>query len=291
MIQVKSLTKRYHSTLALDSLTLEIPDGTVFGLLGPNGAGKTTFLRLVMGFVFPDSGQLDLGGLPPSRIGFLPERAFYPARFSIRDQLTTFGRLAGLSRATCRQEVDKLLRQVQLYEIRQRRLGACSRGMLQRLGLAQALLGDPPLLLLDEPALGLDPAGQKFMREQIAALQQSGKTVILSSHHLDEITRICTHIAVIDRGRMVRAGPLDTILAPRPRVTIVTGPMPADLSTRLGSLAAGISSSEGTIVLEGDAVRRKAEVLRHLLDRGIDVRQLSEQQASLEEVYLEATGE
>jgi ABC-2 type transport system ATP-binding protein len=115
--------------------------------------------------------------------------------------------------------------------------------------------------------------------------------VILSSHHLDEITRICTHIAVIDRGRMVRTGPLDTILAPRRRVTIVTGPLPADLPAQLGSLATEVSLSEGTIVLEGDAVARKAEVLRQLLDRGIDVRQLSEQQASLEEVYLEATGE
>jgi ABC-2 type transport system ATP-binding protein len=291
MIRVKSLTKSYHSTLALDSLTLEVPDGAVFGLLGPNGAGKTTFLRLVMGFVFPDSGELDLGGLPPATIGFLPERAFYPPRFSIRDQLTTLGRLAGLSGTTLRQEVDKLLRQVQLHEVRQRRLGACSRGMLQRLGLAQALLGNPSLLLLDEPALGLDPAGQKFMREQIAALHQSGTTVILSSHHLDEITRICTHIAVIDRGRMVRAGPLDTILAPRAQVTIVTGPLPADLPAQLVSLAPELAVSERTVVLAGDAVSRKAEVLRLLLDRGVDVRRLSEQQATLEEVYLEATGE
>jgi ABC-2 type transport system ATP-binding protein len=291
MIRVKSLTKRYRSTLALDSLTLEVPDGAVFGLLGPNGAGKTTFLRLVMGFIFPDSGELDLDGLSPVSIGFLPERAFYPPRFSIRDQLTTLGRLTGLNGTTLRQEVDKLLRQVQLHEVRRRRLGACSRGMLQRLGLAQALLGNPRLLLLDEPALGLDPAGQKFMREQIAALHQSGKTVILSSHHLGEISRICTHIAVIDRGRIVRAGPLDTILAPRARVTIITGPLPADLPAQLASLASDISVSEGTILMEGEAVRHKAEVLRLLLDRGVDVQQLSRQQATLEEVYLEATGE
>lgn len=291
MIRVKSLTKRYDSTLALDSLTLEVPDGAVFGLLGPNGAGKTTFLRLVMGFVFPDSGELDLGGLSKASIGFLPERAFYPPRFSIHDQLTTLGRLAGLSGTSLRQEVDKLLHQVQLHEVRQRRLGACSRGMLQRLGLAQALLGNPPLLLLDEPALGLDPAGQKFMREQIADLHQSGKTVVLSSHHLDEITRTCTHIAVIDRGRMVRAGLLETILAPRAQVTIVTGPLPADLPAQLSSLASDISVSEGTVVMAGNAVSRKAEVLRLLLDRDVDIRRLSEQQATLEEVYLEATGE
>ena len=290
MIRSRALTKRYNSTLALDRLTLEIPDGAVFGLLGPNGAGKTTFLRLIMGFVFPDTGEVDRGGLSPASIGFLPERAFYPPRFSIRDQLTTMGRLAGLKGTPLRQEVDELLRQVQLHQIAGRRLGACSRGMLQRLGLAQSLLGNPPLLLLDEPALGLDPAGQKFMREQIATLHQSSKTVILSSHHLDEITRICTHIAVIDRGRLVRTGPLDTILAPRAQVIIITGPMPVDLAAQLTSLASEISVTDERVVLAGEAVPRKAEVLRLLLDRDVEIRQLSERHATLEEVYLEATG-
>ena len=290
MIRTRVLTKRYNSTLALDRLTLEIPDGAVFGLLGPNGAGKTTFLRLVMGFVFPDTGEVDRGGLSPASIGFLPERAFYPPRFSIRAQLTTMGRLAGLKGTPLRQEVDELLRQVQLHQIAGRRLGACSRGMLQRLGLAQSLLGNPPLLLLDEPALGLDPAGQKFMREQIATLHQSGKTVILSSHHLDEISRICTHIAVIDRGRLVRTGPLDTILAPRAQVIIITGPMPVDLAAQLTSLASEISVTDERVVLAGEAVPRKAEVLRLLLDRDVEIRQLLERHATLEEVYLEATG-
>jgi ABC-2 type transport system ATP-binding protein len=290
MIRIKALTKSYNSTLALDRLTLEVPDGAVFGLLGPNGAGKTTFLRLVMGFVFPDAGVLDRGGLSPASIGYLPERAFYPPRFSILDQLTTMGRLAGLKGTLLRQEVDELLRQVQLHQVARQRLGACSRGMLQRLGLAQALLGDPPLLLLDEPALGLDPAGQKFMREQIATLHQSGKTVILSSHHLDEITRICTHIAVIDRGRLVRAGLLDTILAPRAQVIIITGSLPADLPAQLMSLASEISVTDKEVVLAGEAVARKAEVLRLLLDRDVEIHHLSERHVTLEEVYLEATG-
>lgn len=290
MIRIKALTKSYNSILALDHLTLEVPDGAVFGLLGPNGAGKTTFLRLMMGFVFPDAGVLDRGGLSPASIGFLPERAFYPPRFSIHDQLTTLGRLAGLKGPLLRQEVDGLLRQVQLHQVARQRLGTCSRGMLQRLGLAQALLGNPPLLLLDEPALGLDPAGQIFMREQIATLHRAGKTVILSSHHLDEITRICTHVAVIDRGRLVRAGLLDTILAPRAQVIIVAGPMPTDLPAQLTSLASEISVTDNRIVLAGEAVTRKAEALRMLLDREVEIHHLSERHATLEEVYLEATG-
>ncbi len=291
MIRVNALTKRYNSTQALDRLSLEIPTGAVFGLLGPNGAGKTTFLRLVMGFVFPDSGILDRGGLPPSSIGYLPERALYPPRSGVREYLTIQGRLAGLRGKLLRAAVDELLLAVDLLPVANRRLGACSRGMLQRLGLAQALLGDPPLLLLDEPVLGLDPAGHKFMREQIVLLHQAGKTVVLCSHHLDEVTRVCTHIAVLNRGGLVRSGPLDTILAPRAEVVILTGPLPVELLPSLASLDSGIRIVDNQVTLANEAVSRKSEVLCMLLDHGVDIRQLSERHATLEEVYLEATSE
>jgi ABC-2 type transport system ATP-binding protein len=290
MIRVQALTKAYDSILALDHLSLEVPDGAVFGLLGPNGAGKTTFLRLIMGFVFPDTGQIDRGGLLPSCIGYLPEQLYYPARFTVGSYLTTIGRLAGLRGKVLQDAVERLLGQVGLREVSGRRLGACSRGMLQRLGLAQALLGEPQLLLLDEPAQGLDPAGQKFMRDQIVTQHQAGRTVLLSSHHLDEVTRVCTHVAVIHQGRLVRSGPLESILAPRSQVTILTGPMPLDLPAELVSLAPNVAVAEGRVMLTGEAISCKAEVLRLLLDAGVDVRKLDEHHATLEEVYLEATG-
>lgn len=244
-----------------------------------------------MGFVFPDGGKVDRDGLPPARIGYLPERASYPPRSTVSDYLRTVGRLAGLRGEALQQAMGQLLVQVNLHQVAGRRLGDCSRGMLQRLGLAQALLGDPPLLLLDEPVLGLDPAGQRFMREQIVSLQQAGKTVLLSSHHLDEVTRVCTHIAVLSEGRLVRSGPLDMILAPRAQVIIATGPIPAELSAELTELGLEISVTERQVMLAGEAVLRKAEVLRLLLDSGVDIQQLFERHATLEEVYLEATGE
>jgi ABC-2 type transport system ATP-binding protein len=290
MIQVEDLTKRYGPTLALDRLSLEVPAGAVFGLLGPNGAGKTTLLRLIMGFVFPDDGQINRGGLLPSHIGYLPERAFYPTRFTVQGYLATVGRLAGLRNGKLQRTVSQLLAQFDLEQVAYGRLGACSRGMLQRLGVAQALIGEPPLLVLDEPVAGLDPAGQKFMREQIVSLHQCGKTVLLSSHHLDEVTRVCTHIAVLHRGRLVRSGPLEAILAPRPQTTIVTDPLPADLLPRLTALAPGIAVAEREVTLSDAATARKAEVLRLLLDAGVDIRQLDEKHVTLEEVYLEATG-
>jgi ABC-2 type transport system ATP-binding protein len=200
------------------------------------------------------------------------------------------GRLVDLRNGELRRVVSRLLAQFDLEQVAHRRLGACSRGMLQRLGVAQALIGEPPLLVLDEPVAGLDPAGQKFMREQIVGLHQSGKTVLLSSHHLDEVTRVCTHVAVLNGGRLVRSGPLETILAPRPQVIIVTDPLPADLPPRLTALAAGIAVAERQVTLADEAIARKAEVLRLLLDAGVDIRQLDERHATLEEVYLEATG-
>jgi ABC-2 type transport system ATP-binding protein len=291
MLAMKELTKRYGETVALNRLSLSLPQGSVFGLLGPNGAGKTTLLRLLMGFVFPDDGEIDLGGLSPTQIGFLPERAFYPPRFSIRDYLGTIGKLAGLQRNGLQAEVDQRLAQLSLDQVARRRLGACSRGMLQRVGLAQALLGDPQLLLLDEPALGLDPAGQRFMREQIRSLHRSGKTVLLSSHHLDEVTRVCTDVAVLQQGQLVRNGPLDDFLAPHTQVIIRTSSLAAELSARLAELGPDITVEADLVSLSGEAVSRKAEVLRLLLDAQADIQQLDQQHSTLEEVYLEATGE
>lgn len=290
MISVNSLSKRFSSTLALDRVSFEIPDGSVFGLLGPNGAGKTTLLRLVMGFLLPDSGMINLGDLRSAQLGYLPERAFYPGRFTIRSYLNTMGRLAGLEGFRLHAQTDKLLHQVDLHNARNQRLGTCSRGMLQRLGLAQTLLADPPIVLLDEPARALDPAGQRFMRQQIASLHQAGTTVVLSTHHLDEVARICTHIAVLSKGRLVRLGLLDSMLAPRSQVIIQVGPMPDHLPAQLAALTPHIGVTDRQIVLSGESTNSKAEVLRTLLDSGVDVQQLTERHATLEEVYLEATG-
>jgi ABC-2 type transport system ATP-binding protein len=244
---------------------------------------------MVMGFVLPSAGTIDRGGLAPASIGYLPERAFYPLRFTIHSYLDTMAQLVGLAGRLKRDEVARLLEQVGLAGVADQRLGACSRGMLQRLGLAQALLGDPDLLVLDEPVLGLDPAGQVFMREQIVALDRAGKTVLLSSHHLDEVTRVCSHVAVLSRGRLVRTGTLASMLAARARVIIDTGPIPAGLIQQIAEWPTNVTVREQQIVLDGDAVTYKPTILRLLLDQGVDIRQLSEVRSTLEEVFMEVT--
>ncbi len=307
MLRASGLTKRYGSTLALDRLSLDVPAGAVFGLLGPNGSGKTTFLKLVMGFIFPDAGQIDRGDLSTARIGYLSEHAFYPTRFTVRDYLTTLGHLGGPAPSSGRGQVpeaqpkrkDRLLAQLGLEEFAGRRLGALSRGTLQRVGLAQVLLGDPDLILLDEPVLGLDPAAQKFMRDQIVALQLAGKTIFLCSHNLDEVTRVCTHVAVLKQGRLVRTAPLSEMLGARSQIIITTGSLPADLPPRLVAISPGITvgssprgsaEGEGQVTLSDEARAYKAQTLRLLLDAGVDIQRLDEKQTSLEEIYLQVTG-
>jgi len=293
MLRASELTKRYGSTLALDRLSLDVPAGAVFGLLGPNGSGKTTFLKLVMGFIFPEAGQIDRGDLSGARIGYLSEQAFYPTRFAVRDYLSTLGRLGGLQGRALRREIDRLVAQLGLEEFADRRLGALSRGTLQRVGLAQVLLGNPALILLDEPVLGLDPAAQKFIRDQIVGFHLAGKTVFLCSHNLDEVTRVCTHVAVLKRGRLVHTGPLPEMLGARSEVIITTGVIPADLASRLAALSPGTTVGAGQVTLTDEAQACKAQVLRLLLDAGVDIQRLDdchERQASLEEIYLRVTG-
>jgi len=293
MLRASQLTKRYGSTVALDRLSLEVPAGTVFGLLGPNGSGKTTFLKLVMGFIFPEAGQIDRGNLSTARIGYLSEHAFYPTRFAAGDYLCTLGQLSGLHGKVLHREIDRLLAQLGLEEYAGRRMGALSRGTLQRVGLAQVLLGNPDLILLDEPVLGLDPAAQKFMRDQIVALHLAGKTVFLCSHNLDEVTRVCTHVAVLKQGRLVHAGALPEMLGARSEAIITTGFIPADLSPRLAAVSPGTTVGAGQVILTGEARACKAQILRLLLDAGVDIQRLDdchEQQASLEEIYLRVTG-
>jgi ABC-2 type transport system ATP-binding protein len=291
MVRIEQLTKQYGPTLALDRLTLDIPSGAVVGLLGPNGAGKTTLLRLLMGFVFPDAGTIDRGSLDPCSIGYLPEQPFYPPHHTVRGYLLAMAHLAGLRPPVPQRKVTWLLERLSLTDVAGRRLRACSRGMLQRVGVAQALLADPPLLLFDEPIGGLDPAGQKLIRDLIIALHQAGPTVVLSSHNLGEVTRVCTDVAMLSRGRLVRSGPLDSVLPLRPEVTIATSELPAGLAAQVRAMGPGVHATERWVILVGDGVAHKADILRLLLDAGMDICELKEQRATLEEIYLEATAE
>jgi ABC-2 type transport system ATP-binding protein len=289
----RGLTKRYGRTLALDDLTLDVPRGAVFGLLGPNGSGKSTFIKLLMGFIFPDSGEIVRGDLLPARIGYLPERPFFPPHSSLAEYLSTLGELGAppgvvLQGSARQRTVSERLAQVGLDGVAQRPIRTCSRGMLQRLALATSLLGDPPLLLWDEPMGGLDPAWQKAVRDLIRYLAARGTTIVLSTHDLSEAEQLCSHVAFLHRGRLVRCGPLGQVLAWQPEVSITVDWLPAATAETLATWGPDVRVNEANVILRGAAVSRKAEALRLLLDAGADIRGLAQARTTLEQIYLEA---
>ena len=287
MIQINNVTKWYSSTIALNELSLTIPTGTIFGLLGPNGSGKSTLIKLIMGFIFPDIGDITLDGVRRQQIGYLPERMFFPPRTRVAEYLFTIGELNGSRGQRLRDQVANVLQRVGLSEAAQKRIQNCSKGMAQRLGLAQALLADPPLLILDEPMSGLDPTWQYQIREIIRNEHRKGKTILLSTHRLNDIAELCTHVSILNKGRLMRVGALADVLPMRQQVSILVSTLPSQLENRLRQLHPHILVEQNSVMLHGDAVSRKDEIFRLLLKEKVEIKQLEQQQTTLEEFYLE----
>ncbi|MEI9998517.1 MAG: ABC transporter ATP-binding protein [Verrucomicrobiota bacterium] len=218
------LTKRYPLAwkrkvlVALDRLDLKIGAGEVFGLLGPNGSGKSTTLKLLLGLIIPSEGEARVFGLPPEslearrRVGFLPENPYFYSFLNGDETLRFYGKLCGVTGARLDRRIEELINLVGLQNGRERPLRSYSKGMLQRIGLAQALIHDPDLLFLDEPTAGVDPLGSMQIRDLILKLKQMGKTVIFSSHLLEQVQEVADRVAIFSLGKKVLEGPLDTLL-------------------------------------------------------------------------------
>lgn len=224
-IVIEGLTKSYAPGwpgrppfVALDGLSLTVERGEIFGFLGPNGAGKTTTLKILMGLVRATSGRALLLGQPAgdvatrSRIGFLPESPYFYDYLTAEEFLGFYGQLAGLERAVITQRVTDLLRLVGLTDARPRQLRKFSKGMLQRIGLAQALIHDPELVILDEPMTGLDPVGRKQVRDLILSLRDRGKTIFFSTHILHDVEMICDRVGIVMKGRLLASGRVDELV-------------------------------------------------------------------------------
>ena len=210
-ITLSAVRKAYSGHVAVDDLTFSIPRGGIFGLLGPNGAGKTTTLRMIMNILVPDRGRVEILGAPATqsgrdRIGYMPEERGLYQRMVVEEQLVFFATLKGMPRAEALRRLPAWLERLGLSEWRKRRLNELSKGMQQKAQFVATVLHDPEILILDEPMSGLDPVGVNLMRDVLLDLQREGKTLVLSSHQMETVERLCDEIALIDKGRLVLSG-------------------------------------------------------------------------------------
>jgi ABC-2 type transport system ATP-binding protein len=215
-IRLSGVTKAFAGHIAVQDLELDVPAGSIFGLLGPNGAGKTTTLRMVMNVLAPDQGTVEILGRPADiaardRIGYMPEeRGLYP-RMVVEEQLVYFAQLKGMGRAEAQRRLGPWLERLGLSEWRQRKLNELSKGMQQKAQFIATVLHDPDILILDEPMSGLDPVGMNVMRDVLLDQRKLGKTLVLSSHQMETVERLCDAIALINRGRKLLDGPVSEV--------------------------------------------------------------------------------
>jgi ABC-2 type transport system ATP-binding protein len=289
-LEVRGLTKRFGSTTAVDDLTFVVEPGRITGFLGPNGAGKTTTLRVLLGLVHPTAGQALVEGVsyaklaePARTVGAVLEASSYHPGRSGRNHLRVLATAAGIPLA----RVDETLEQVELTAVARRPVKTYSLGMRQRLSVAAALLGDPRLLVLDEPANGLDPEGIRWLRNFLRAFAAGGGTVFISSHVLAEIAQLADEVVIIHKARLVAHEPLAALTARSAGGTIARSPDANRLRERLA--AAGIAS---TAAADGElrAAAPPERVGEVAAADGIVLHELRGESASLEEVFLELTG-
>jgi ABC-2 type transport system ATP-binding protein len=299
-VETHGLTKRFGATVAVDDVELLVPRGSAFGYLGPNGAGKTTLIRTLLGLTRANSGTMSLLGLPVpaeratalARVGAIVDEPRFHPHLTGRDNLRL---LAAARGGDADQRIAPSLARVGLADRADDKVAAYSMGMRQRLGVAACLLADPELLMLDEPMNGLDPAGMHEMRTMITSLAGEGRTVVLSSHLLDEVQRTCDAVAIVDHGRVIRQGPIDELTrgagAPVLQIDCAEPTRAAQLIDQAGIAAGTALTGAGlTVTLPSGASRELvADINRRLVTAGIDVYGLREVQASLEDWFLSVT--
>lgn len=306
VVSIQGLSKQFGRIQALNEVSFDVPAHSIFGLLGPNGAGKTTLFSIVANFLKAGAGTIEVLGIDTryisrlrGRLSILPQDAQFQRNVPILDQLVFFRRLAGRTKEQARQEVLRTLDRVGLQSVARRRVGSLSHGMVKRLGVAQAFLGNPEVILLDEPTAGLDPANARQVRDVVRQLQHSA-TILVSSHNLVEVQELCDHVAILNQGRLVLAGSVQEITRSHREYHLGLSRALQDGELQRLAVLRGVRSLEAIspaeyVVkldlsaqgLDPDAVI--AALLRAVLDMGITPHRLLEGR-SLENQFLAVTG-
>ena len=295
-IQTHELRKVFGDYAAVKGLTLQVLQGEVFGFLGPNGAGKTTSMKMLLGLIQPTSGEASLLGKPIGdreamcRVGFLPEHFRFQEWLTANEFMLLHGQLLDMKSDDLRKRIDELLERVGLTDFRHKQLRTFSKGMLQRVGLAQALLNRPALVFLDEPTSGLDPVGRRLVRDVIHEVRAQGTSVFLNSHLLSEIEVTCDRVAFIRHGEVVRVLELASLSKDQTSVTIRVSNLPVESLNGLSQWGRDIHMDGEFIhmIVASDSVL--PEITRYLVDCKVNVFAITPNRMSLEDIFIETVG-
>jgi ABC-2 type transport system ATP-binding protein len=300
-LQTVDLTKHYRpglfkrkNILALEKVSLSVEQGDIFGLLGPNGAGKTTFLKLLLSIALPTSGTATVLGHPlgqralKEQCGYLPENHRYPGFLTALDTLIFFGRLNGLPESALKDKAKSLLEMVGLKDWAKVKTKKFSKGMLQRLGLAQALVNDPKLLFLDEPTDGVDPIGRKEIRDLLLRLKGEGTTIFLNSHLLSEIEMMCDRVAILNKGKVVRTGTISELTAQKLAYIIqLSAPISEELRVRLNQSHFSLELKDTSLTVTLKDKSELNSIIDSLRAGGIGIEGMTQQKTSLEDYFIQ----
>ena len=302
-IETHCLSKRFGDKTAVADLTLTVERGEVFGFLGPNGAGKTTALKMLLGLIVPSGGEGRVLGAPlgdpvgRQKVGFLPEHFRFHQWLKAREFLQLHADLYGVPTRVTRERIPYLLDLVGLSDHAEKKLRAFSKGMLQRIGLAQALLNEPDLVLLDEPTSGLDPVGRRLVRDIIGDLRDQGTAVFLNSHFLSEVEITCDRVAFIKKGDVVHTSSLDSLVSGELMVDIRARRPPETSSVRWDSMVAGLRRWSNDVRVDGEritlAISTEADlpaISRYLVHSGAEIYAIRPDTLSLEELFIRVVG-
>jgi ABC-2 type transport system ATP-binding protein len=298
-IELKNVSKTFRHPMkvwdrieAVKDLSFSMENGEIVGFVGHNGAGKTTTIKMIMGFIWPTSGEIKVSGKNPGdpevkkTIGFLPERPYFYSQLTGMELLSYFGKLSGIKGAVLKERSEKLLRRVGLFDDRSRKLSGYSKGMLQRIGLAQALINDPQLIIMDEPMSGLDPVGRKEVKEIIRSLKREGKSVLFSSHILSDIENLSDRVLIVEHGYMKHFGKVSEIVPPDRIRYKIEFDSPDEMKDAAFSLFKGIRVVSERFVIDCEDLNDFNSKLSAVVQKGYTVHDASGVYPSLEEIVF-----
>ncbi|HET7153153.1 MAG TPA: ABC transporter ATP-binding protein [Candidatus Kapabacteria bacterium] len=296
-IKINSLVKEYKKSRstkinALNGVSFEVGRGEIFSLLGPNGAGKTTLIKLLLGIAFPTSGDGSLLGRPlgdvatKTRIGYLPENHRYPNYLTGEQVLRYFAQLSGMNGGSIAPHINDVMNIVNMQEWRKTKIRKYSKGMLQRIGLAQAMLNSPEVIFLDEPTDGVDPIGRKEIRQSLVKLKEQGKTIFLNSHLLSEVELISDRVAIMNKGTILRIGTVADLTDTKHEYIIKVAGEAQAAAGNVTNLASVVSSEKDQIVLRVDSVQQLNQVIDALRKAAVDISEIAPRRESLEEAFM-----